>query len=140
VHVNGSLATTSRELKMFTENQNSSDKNSVRQQNGGKPFDTATMSGNGFPAGFQAIATAYGDYAKRSFEDSKSFVGELSSVRSVDKLIQVQTEFARTVYETFVEESRKIGALYGDLANYNYDGFLSKMPPTFRGPVLAESK
>ena len=88
---------------------------------------------NTFPQGFQAIASAYGDYAKKSFEDTKAFAEKLSSVRSLDKAIEVQTEFAKTAYETFVTESQKIGALYGDLAKQSYKpfgGFVEKMTPT----------
>ena len=64
--------------------------------------DTGTALTNTFPGGFRAIATAYGDYAKKSFEDTKAFVEKLSGVRSLDKAIEVQTEFAKTAYETFV--------------------------------------
>ena len=64
--------------------------------------DTGTALTNTFLGGFQAIATAYGDYAKKSFEDTKAFVEKLSGVRSLDKAIEVQTEFAKTAYETFV--------------------------------------
>ncbi len=87
---------------------------------------------NTFPAGLQAIATAYGDYAKKSFEDTKAFVEKLSGVRSLDKAIEVQTEFAKTAYETFVSESQKIGALYSDLAKQSYKPFggsVEKMTP-----------
>jgi hypothetical protein len=92
-----------------------------------------TASTNAFPGGFQAIASAYGDYAKKSFEDTKAFVEKLSGVRSLDKAIEVQTDFAKTAYETFVTESQKIGALYGDLAKQSYKpfgGFVEKMTPT----------
>jgi hypothetical protein len=51
------------------------------QQNGEKRLDTATASTNTFPSGFQAIAAAYGEYTKQSFEDTKSFVEELSAVK-----------------------------------------------------------
>jgi|ERR1700675_3047575 hypothetical protein len=119
---------------MSNENQNdNSNKNFSHQQNGEKRPDTATASTNTFPSGFQAIATAYGDYTKKSFEDTKSFVEKLSAVRSLDKAIEVQTEFAKTAYETFVSESQKIGALYGDLAKQSYKpfgGFVAKMIPT----------
>jgi hypothetical protein len=118
--------------KMSNENQNNSNKNFAHQQNGEKPLYVGAISANAFPSGFQAIATAYGDYTKKSFEDTKSFVEKLSSVRSIDKAIEVQTEFARTAYETFVEESQKIAALYGDLANQTYGGFVSKMHSTGR--------
>ena len=120
---------------MSNENQNNSNKNFAHQQNDKKPLDIAAASANAFPGGFQAIATAYGDYTKKSFEDTKSFVEKMSAVRSLDKAMEVQTEFARTAYETFVTESQKIGALYGDLAKQSYKpfgGFVAKMTPTNR--------
>jgi hypothetical protein len=120
---------------MSNESQNASNKNSAHQQNGEKPTDLGTASANTLPSGFQAIATAYGDYTKKSFEDTKSFVEKLSGVRSFDKAIEVQTEFAKTAYETFVTDSRKIGALYGDLAKQSYksfEGLVAKMSPANR--------
>jgi hypothetical protein len=96
--------------------------------------NTGTASTITFPGGgFQAIASAYGEYAKKSFEDTKDFVEKLSGVRSLQKAIEVQSDFAKTAYETFVTESQKIGALYGDLAKQSYKpfaGFVEKMTPT----------
>lgn len=103
-------------------NENQSNKN-FAQQSGEKLMDIGAASANTFPGGFQAIATAYGDYTKKSFEDTKAFVEKLSGVRSLDKAIEVQTEFAKTAYETFVTESKKIAALYGDLAKQSYKPF-----------------
>jgi hypothetical protein len=120
---------------MSKENQNNSNKNVSHQQNDEKRLDTGTASANSFSSGFQAIATAYGDYAKKSFEDIKTFVEKLSGVRSLDKAIEVQTEFAKTAYETLVTESQKIGTLYGDLAKQSYKpfgGFVATMTPTNR--------
>ena len=57
---------------------------------------------------FLAIAAAYGDYTKKSFEDTKLFVEKLCGARSLDKAIEVQTEFAKTAYETFVTKSQTI--------------------------------
>jgi phasin family protein len=107
---------------MSDENRSNSKKNFADQQDGKKPLDVETNAVN---AGFQAIAAAYGDYTKKSFEDTKSFVKKLSSVKSLDQAIEVQTEFARTTCETFVEESQKIAALYGDLAKQTYGGFVT---------------
>jgi hypothetical protein len=109
------------------------DRNFAQQQNGKEQIDAADASANALPGGFQAIATAYGDYTKKSFEDTKSFVEKLSGVRSFDKAVEVQTAFAKSSFETFVTESQKIGALYGDLAKQAYKpfgGFLTKMTPT----------
>jgi hypothetical protein len=114
---------------MSNENQNSF-KNFSHQQDSEKQLDTGTAS-----AGFQAIATAYRDYTKKSFDDTKSFVEQMSAVRSLDKAIEVQTEFGKTAYETFVAESQKIGALYADLAKQSYKPFgdlVAKMNPTNR--------
>ena len=52
-----------------------------------------------FPGGFHAIATAYSDYTKKSFEDTRSFVEKLSGVKSIDKAIEIQTEFAKSAFE-----------------------------------------
>jgi hypothetical protein len=120
---------TRKNQRMSNENQNNLNKNFAHQQNGENRPDTGMASAS-FPSGFQAIATACGNYTKKSFEDTKSFVEKMSGVRSLDKAIEVQTEFAKTAYETFVSESQKIGALYGDLARQSYNpigGFVAKM-------------
>jgi len=76
--------------------------------------------GTSLQSGVQAIATAYGDYTKKSFEDTKSYVEKLSGVKSIDKVLEVQTEFAKSAYETFVAESQKIAGLYTDLAKQTF--------------------
>src|SRR5476651_1585016 len=104
-------------------------------QNGDAQLDAADASTNAFPGGFQAIASAYAAYTKKSFEDTRLFVEKLSGVKSFDKAIEIQTEYAKTAYETFVTESQKIGALYGDLAKQSYKplaGLVAKMTPTNR--------
>jgi hypothetical protein len=117
---------------MSNENQNNSNRNISHPQNGEKRLDTGTALPSTFPSGFQAIATAYGDYTKKSFEDTKSFVEKMSGVKSFEKAIEIQTEFAKTAYETFVSESQKIAAMYGDLAKQSYKpfgSFVAKVTP-----------
>ena len=97
--------------------------------------DAGDASANSFPGGFHAIATAYSDYTRKSFEDTRSFVEKLSGVKSVDKAIEIQTEFAKSTFDTFMAESQKIGALYRDLATESckpFGGFLARMNPTNR--------
>ena len=82
--------------------------------------------------GIQAIATAYGDYSKKSYEDTKSYVEKLSGVKSLDKAIEVQTEYAKSAYESFVAESQKIASLYTDLVEQAYkplEGVVAKFTP-----------
>jgi hypothetical protein len=105
------------------------------QSYGKEQLETIAASASHLQSGVQAIATAYGDYAKKSFEDTKSFVEKLSGVKSLDKVVEAQTEFARSSYETFVAESQKIAGLYTDLAKQTfkpYEGMVAKFTPTAR--------
>jgi hypothetical protein len=117
--------------KQNNANQNLSQPQPQPVQETRERIDAGDVSTNAFPGGFQAIATAYSDYTRKSFEDTKLFVEKLSGVKSVDKAIEIQTEFAKSAFETFMAESQKIGALYRDLATESckpFGGFLAKMP------------
>jgi hypothetical protein len=102
------------------------------QSYGKEQYETAVASATGMQNGLQALASAYGDYTKKSYEDTKSFVEKLSGVRSLDKVIEVQNEFAKSAYETFMADSQKIATLYGDLAKQAFkplEGVVAKFTP-----------
>ena len=102
------------------------------QNYGKEQFEQVVANATTFQSGVQAIATAYGDYAKKSFEETKSYVEKLSGVKSLDKVLEAQTEFARSSYETFVAETQKIAGLYTDLAKQTfkpYEGLVAKFTP-----------
>jgi hypothetical protein len=92
----------------------------------------ATAPANTPSVDFQAIAMAYGDYTKKSFEQTRSFAEKLAGVRSLDKAIEIQIEFARQAYETFVSESQKICELYSGLARQGFEGVIAKVIPATR--------
>jgi hypothetical protein len=81
------------------------------------------------PIDFQIIATAYSDYTRKSLEQTRSFAEKLAGVRSLDKAIEIQTEFARQAYETFVTESQKIRELYSGLARQSFERTFAKLIP-----------
>jgi len=102
------------------------------QQYGKEHIETVVASATTVQNGLQAIAGAYGDYTKKSFEDTKAFVEKLSGVKSLDKALEVQTEYAKSAYETFVAESQKIAGLYTDLAKQTFkplEGLTAKFTP-----------
>ena len=102
------------------------------QQYGKEHLETVAASAATLQNGLQAIATAHGEYAKKSFEDTKSFVEKLSGVKSLDMAIEVQTEYAKSAYEAFVAESQKIAGLYSDLAKQTFkplEGIVAKYTP-----------
>jgi len=102
------------------------------QNYGKEQFETAVATATGVQNGISAIASAYGDYTKKSYEDTKSFVEKLSGVRSLDKVLEAQNEYAKSAYETFVADSQKIAGLYGDLAKQAFkplEGIVAKFTP-----------
>jgi hypothetical protein len=103
------------------------------QNYGKEQLEQVVSSATTVQSGLQAIATAYGDYAKKSFEDTRAFVEKLSGVKSLDKVLEAQSEFAKSAYQTFAADSQKIAGLYGDLAKQTFkpiEGLVSKFTPS----------
>ena len=83
--------------------------------------------------GTQAIATEITDYTKRSFEDGTKTMENLLGARTLDKAIQVQSEYAKSAYEGYIAHATKLGELYADLAKEAfkpYEGFVAKVTPS----------
>src|SRR5262249_35764040 len=102
------------------------------QHYGKEQYETAMAHATSMQNGLSAIVSAYGDYAKKSYEDGKSFAEKLSGVKSLDKALEAHNEYAKTAYETFVADSQKIAGLYGDLAKQAFkplEGVVAKFTP-----------
>jgi hypothetical protein len=102
------------------------------QNYGKEQFETAVAAATSVQNGLGAIASAYGDYSKKMYEDTKSFVEKLSVAKSLDKALEVHNDFAKSSYETFVADSQKIAGLYGDLAKQAFkplEGVAAKFAP-----------
>lgn len=69
-----------------------------------------------FFIGFQTMANAYREHTRRSIEETLSFVEKFTAARSLDKAIEIQSEFAKQACETFVVDSQRIWRLYSELA------------------------
>ena len=84
-------------------------------------------------ASLATIANAYGAYTGKSVELTWSFLEKLAAVRSLDKAFEVQTEFAKQVFETFLAESRKIHELHSEFARQRvvqFEGFVARITQT----------
>ena len=84
-------------------------------------------------ASLATIANAYGAYTGKSVELTWSFLEKLAAVRSFDKAFEVQTEFAKQAFETFLAESRKIHELHSELARQrvvHLEGFVARITQT----------
>jgi hypothetical protein len=97
------------------------------------PSIGAVVPADNFPVSIQTIANAYSDYTRKSLEETTSFVEKLTGVRSLDKAIEIQAEFARQAYETFVAESQRICGLYSELARQIFKPFAGLLAKTHSG-------
>jgi len=92
----------------------------------GKEFaDTGLKSFASLTKGAQAIATEAGEYTKKSFEAGSAAFEKLFSAKSIEKAVEIQTDYAKQSYESFVAEASKIGNLYAKLAKEAYKPFES---------------
>lgn len=106
-------------------------KNFEDMQKVGKDSMDATMKSFGtLSKATQAIAAEFADYSKKSFEDGAKVMEKLLGAKSLDKAIEIQTDYAKSAYEGFVAEATKIGELYADLAKETYKPFEAYMAKT----------
>ncbi|MEJ2624806.1 MAG: phasin family protein [Pseudolabrys sp.] len=97
------------------------------QQAGKENVDNTLKTMGALSTGVQAIAVEMADYSKKAFEDGSAALEKMFGVKSFDKAIEVQTEYAKTAYEGFMAEASKIGEMYADLAKETYKPFESIM-------------
>jgi phasin family protein len=103
------------------------------QQNVKAQSDAAMASGNAVAAKVQAIAAAHADYTKKALQDGSEFMTKLASLKVPGDVMALQSDYAKTAYEGFVAESKKISELYVDLAKQAYkplEGLVAKMTPS----------
>jgi hypothetical protein len=100
----------------------------------GKDNVDATLKSFGATSkAMQAIAAEVTNYSKKSFEDGTAALERLLGAKSLEKAIEVQSDYVKTAYEGFVAQATKMGELYADLAKEAYkpfEGYLAKVTPT----------
>jgi phasin family protein len=95
------------------------------QKLGKENMDVAMKQFGTVSKGWQAIATEFADYSKKSFEEGSATLEKLIGAKSLEKAIEVQSDYAKSSYESFVAEATKLGELYADLAKETYKPFES---------------
>ncbi|MBN9243352.1 MAG: phasin family protein [Mesorhizobium sp.] len=92
----------------------------------GKEFaDTGLKSFASLSKSAQALAVETTDYTKKSFENGSAFFEKLLSAKSFENAVEIQTDYVKQSYESFVAEATKFGELYADLARDAYKPFES---------------
>jgi phasin family protein len=100
------------------------------QKLGKDGMDMAMASFGVWTKNAQAIATEVADFSKKSFEGSTAAWEKLMGAKSLEKAMEVQSEYLKSSYEDFVAQSTKIGELYANLAKEAYKPFESAMTKT----------
>jgi len=85
--------------------------------------ETAVKALSSYSKGLQAIAVEIADYSKKSFEDGSSAMEKLLGAKTLDKAIEVQSEYLKSSYEGLVSQMTKLGEMYVDLAKDAYKPF-----------------
>jgi hypothetical protein len=92
----------------------------------GKDNAEATMKTLGaFSKSVQAITAELADYSKKAFQDGAAATEKLMGAKSLEKAVEVQSDYFKTAYEGFVSQTAKLGQLYSDLAQETYKPFES---------------
>jgi hypothetical protein len=97
----------------------------------GKEFmDNSLKSFASVSKSAQAIAVEASEYTKKSFESGSAAFEKVLSSGSLEKALEIQTDYAKQAYEGFVAEATKLGELYADLAKEAYKPFESAVAKT----------
>jgi phasin family protein len=79
-----------------------------RMQSG---FDAASRSFSEANKGFQALAAEMMEYSKSTFDDAIRTWEQLIGVRSLEQAMQIQSDYAKRVYENHMAELKKLGEM-----------------------------
>jgi hypothetical protein len=79
---------------------------------GKENFEAATASATAMTKAFQDIAVEVADYQRKSFEDGTAVFEKALAAKSIDKALEVQTDFAKGAYEAYLGRVAKIGEIY----------------------------
>jgi hypothetical protein len=74
-------------------------------------FEAAGRSLSEVNRGFQAIAAEMTDYSKKAFDDAIRTWEQLIGVRSLEQAIEIQSQYAKRVYENHMAELSKLGEM-----------------------------
>ena len=74
-------------------------------------LDAATRSFGEMNKGFQALAAEMTGYSKRTFDDVFHAWEQLLSAKSVEQMIEIQSQYAKKAYDTHMSEMSKLGEM-----------------------------
>ena len=83
-------------------------------------FDATVRSYSELNKGFQAIAAKVTDYSKQAFEDATRAFEQLAGAKSLEHVFEIQSQYAKKAYDSWVAEASKLGEMYVAVARDAY--------------------
>jgi hypothetical protein len=90
------------------------------QKMGKDNYDAVLRSYGELNKGFQAIGARVTDYSKRAFEDASRAFEQLVGAKSLESVVEIQSQYAKKAYDTWVAEASKLGEMYAAVARDAY--------------------
>jgi hypothetical protein len=66
--------------------------------------------------GFQALAAEVTDYSKKTFDDAIRTWEQLMGVKSLELAVEIQSQYAKRVYDNHMAELSKLGEMCVSMA------------------------
>lgn len=86
-------------------------------------MDSASKFAATYSKNMQQLAAEATEYSKKSMEQGAAALEKLLGAKTLDKAIEIQTDYAKQAYEGFVAQATKMGEIYTNLAKDAYKPF-----------------
>ena len=98
-------------------------------------FEAAARSYEQWSKGVQALATRVTENTKKAFEDTTRTWEQIIGAKSVEQVIEIQSQYTKRAYDNYVAEAKKLSDLYVDVvrnATKPFEQTASKVEQTAR--------
>jgi hypothetical protein len=83
-------------------------------------YDAMLRSYGELSRGFQDIGAHVTSYSKQAFADATSTFEKLVGAKSLEQVIEIQSQAAKKAYDSWMAETAKIGEMYASVARDAY--------------------
>ena len=90
------------------------------QKMGKDNYDAVLRSYGELNKGLQGIGARVTDYSKRAFEDATRAFEQLVGAKSLEHAFEIQSQYAKKAYDTWVAEASKLSEMYAAVARDAY--------------------
>lgn len=88
-------------------------------------FDAGLKNFAALSKNVQALAVEATEYSRKAFEEGAATLEKLASAKSLEKAVEIQTDYAKQAYEGFVAQTSRVSELYAEIAKEAYKPFES---------------